>query len=61
MRISILVSVSDILQTVVIFLFLSLSPSARDEWIILQLQFNIYDLLIELLTGLYPHYILYRL
>ena len=61
MRISILVSVSDILQTEVIFLFLSLSPSARDEWIILQLQFNIYDLLIELLTGLYPHYILYRL
>ena len=61
MRISILVSVSDILQTVVIFLFLSLSPSARDEWIILQLQFNVYDLLIELLTGLYPHYILYRL
>ena len=61
MRISILVSVSDILQTEVIFLFLSLSPSARDEWIILQLQFNVYDLLIELLTGLYPHYILYRL
>ena len=46
MRISILVSVSDILQTEVIFLFLSLSPSARDEWIILQLQFNVYDLLI---------------